>query len=413
MELSNMPYEVVIIGSGVAGSSAAYHLSQAGVRNVLVIDNGKMPGEATPERPSGSAVMAAAPTIKMMVQVFACSSKYYISHHGVEGARRYLELTYEGLQIQKDLAKRVALTSPSQQLRELGSFYVGYQSDEEELLEEYHTLKSLGCKDITWFDSAMLADVPGCSPDFYCAIYFPNDAVIDSSSYAKGLVRAAELSGSTTFLSNTTVTQISEETINGEHRGQIQLDSGDTIYCRHIVVATGGLYQWKDLSGVVKPCYSYLVYVPVEGSSYQCENSSNFFTCGFSHDWCFTEGKVRTSGEDHFSALKEPKDKERNKRLMEWTLRTYGCDETGLALEDIPHQFGIYSETPDSTPLIGSIDPHSDVICYLLGCNAWGQAVLSYASSLVPGLLGYEPLSDSQIDHLRLLSIRRFPFLAK
>jgi hypothetical protein len=49
----------------------------------------------------------------------------------------YLSLTAEGMTLQKSLAKTVALESPSEQLRELGSFYIGYEKDEVELLEEY------------------------------------------------------------------------------------------------------------------------------------------------------------------------------------------------------------------------------------------------------------------------------------
>jgi hypothetical protein len=47
----------------------------------------------------------------------------------------------------------------------------------------------------------------------------------------------------------------------------------------------------------------------------------------------------------------------------------------------------------------------------MLGCNAWGQAVFSYASSLVPALLGYQDMTDSQRDKLRLFTIRRFALL--
>lgn len=37
-------------------------------------------------------------TIKMMVNLYSCSSKEFISHHGKEGARRYLRLAFLGIQ---------------------------------------------------------------------------------------------------------------------------------------------------------------------------------------------------------------------------------------------------------------------------------------------------------------------------
>ena len=36
------------------------------------------------------------------------------------------------------------------------------------------------------------------------------------------------------------------------------------------------------------------------------KNSPNYFTYGFSHDWCVSDNYVRLSGEDHFSAYKDP-----------------------------------------------------------------------------------------------------------
>jgi NADPH-dependent 2,4-dienoyl-CoA reductase/sulfur reductase-like enzyme len=65
--------EVVIVGAGVAGASAAYHLTKAGVRDIVVLDAGPVPGEGREEQKSGSSVMESAGTIKMMVQVFASS----------------------------------------------------------------------------------------------------------------------------------------------------------------------------------------------------------------------------------------------------------------------------------------------------------------------------------------------------
>ena len=57
-------------------------------------------------------------------------------------------------------------------------------------------------------------------------------------------------------------------------------------------------------------------------------------------------------------------------------------------------------------PLVGVPHPES-CICYLLGCNAWGQSSLSYAATLVlvPGLLGVKPLSSEQQASLAILDM--------
>lgn len=97
-----MHAEVIIIGAGVAGAGSAYHLANAGCKDVLVLESGKvgvgyeggsgLGAEAEP-RYSGTAVMASpANTVKMVVQLYACSSVEYMRHHGKEGARAYLRL---------------------------------------------------------------------------------------------------------------------------------------------------------------------------------------------------------------------------------------------------------------------------------------------------------------------------------
>ena len=110
--------EVLIVGGGVAGSSAAYHLACAGVRNILVLEtgsigNGILEPVDSPEyarnkletdneltwchaKRSGTAVMTQTSCIKMMVRCYACSSEEFIHHHGIEGAKQYLTLTKLG-----------------------------------------------------------------------------------------------------------------------------------------------------------------------------------------------------------------------------------------------------------------------------------------------------------------------------
>ena len=79
--------------------------------------------------------------------------------------------------------------------------------------------------------------------------------------------------------------------------------------------------------------FSYLVSVPppadlgldAGGPAAQqyAVNSANFFTLHFTHDWCWSDGAVRCSGEDHFSALKPPRDGQRNANLARWTRENY------------------------------------------------------------------------------------------
>jgi hypothetical protein len=61
---------------------------------------------------------------------------------------------------------------------------------------------------------------------------------------------------------------------------------------------------------------------------------------------------MRVSGEDHYSALKPPQATQRCRALTQWAARLYAQYD-----DDTMHvqwRYGVYSETPDCAPLIGS-----------------------------------------------------------
>jgi glycine/D-amino acid oxidase-like deaminating enzyme len=170
-------------------------------------------------------------------------------------------------------------------LRELGSYYLAYDKDAADMREEFDTLVALGCDDIEWCDKATLLQVEGCSRDFHCGIYFPDDAVIDSSAYARGLLAAAAATGAVKLCQGV---QVASTRTVGES-AVVTLTGGATITANHCVVATGGLTTHPELSGILTPEYSYLVHVPppqgFTAHPTACANSANFFTLWFSHDW--------------------------------------------------------------------------------------------------------------------------------
>lgn len=419
--------EVLIIGAGVAGATSAHALVAAGVKNICIIDGGQVgigyanpPGgnESAPVFPnnlySGTAVMSdPTSTIKMMVCLYPSSSADFISHHGVEGAKRYLRLASKGLEMQKELAREI-LPFPEEQLTEMGSLYVTDVEHAAELREEYGALLSLGCEGIELWEQDKLRTVEGGNGvGLYIGIYFPKDAVINSSEYSRALLRRCEASGSVR------VFESCSRAVNVDTFGDFSvclLADGTRIQSKFTVVATGGFFVGSaDLAGILRPCFSYLVSVPepnVSESSATSRYSPNLFTWGFTHDWCLTKGRWRCSGQDHFSAFKDPKSEERCKKLAHWTAERYPYLLNGQNPADLKYdsKYGVYSETPDSTALVGRTSDSSRV-CYLLGCNAWGQSLMSYAGHLVPGILGYTELSDEQKDSYSLLTIKRYSLL--
>lgn len=201
--LFNTKYSVVVVGGGTTGAAAAYHLANQGVQNILVLDAGDI-GEGVNEplstsehykpfntdetdgifpfaRKSGSAVLPSpvAP-IKMMVNVFPCSSAEFIEHHGEEGARRYITLAKQGIKIEKSLAKEV-LPDCDSNLRCLGSLYVAEAKHAQDIEDEYHALRACGCDDIELWDKEKVEAVAGGPiAKFVRGIFFPSDAIINS-----------------------------------------------------------------------------------------------------------------------------------------------------------------------------------------------------------------------------------------
>lgn len=129
---------------------------------------------------SGSAVLPApASVIKMMVNLYPSSSEDFCQHHGKEGARRYLALAAEGIQIEKDLAQLVM--SPENMFRAYGSLYVAEEKDVSALRREYELLVELQCQGIEWWEEEkVLAHSGGQVAEFKAGIHFPSDGVINS-----------------------------------------------------------------------------------------------------------------------------------------------------------------------------------------------------------------------------------------
>jgi len=437
-------YEVVIVGAGVAGAAAAYHLSlvsklasgsvcilEAGVVGRGVADGLPLVSHAqiTPDdlvdvqkgvftyaQSSGTAVFdnPTSAAIKMIVNVFPCSAGTYISNFGEEGARSYLRLAHKGLELEKALAS-VVLEDPSSQLTCEGSLYVCLEEDTDAFRSEFQLLQHLGAKGIELWEKTRTQSAAGHG--FSLGIYFPDDAVIDSSSYAAGLIRSAVASGKVILMDESCpVASVATKGDAANRFAITMLKNGDTITSAWVVLATGGLFMDPNLAGILTPCWSYLVAIPEpaqadmpdEGFRLKYPNSLNFFSWGFTHDWCLTKGNLRCSGEDHFSAFKPPKSKERCERLAKWTVDKLPYLKSSE--NDYESRYGVYSETPDHSPIIGTTNPNSRV-CYLLGCNAWGQAVLSFASSLVPALLGMAEMEKEDAEDFKVLNIRRFALL--
>ena len=422
-------YDVVVVGAGTTGAAAAYHLTQAGVSNILCLDMGTpglgrtearkvangtpltQPDEETfVPHYSGTRVFEGGQngprTIKMIVTLPPYEMLDGIADlFGWDGVKTYLELAQHGLKLELDLARKF-LPNPDQQVKQNGSLMVCEADRSERLRQEFNFLQSLGCP-CEWWDEERVIAAHGASAGYVAGIWFPQDARIDSVSFAKSLLDAALKTGSLTLRDQCSpVVDIQND--DSRSHAVIKLEDGECLEAKQVIVATGGMFFDKQLAGILIPRYSYLAALPHIDpgplGGMDAPDSANFFTLGFTHDWCVENNFVRISGEDHYSGLKSPRAKQRCGRLAQWGWTKYPYLEFGA---DYPATYGIYSETPDFMPLIGKTDPES-CVCYMVGCNAWGQASLSAAAALAAPLLGYRDMSEAEQRTADLFSIRRF-----
>lgn len=396
----------MIIGGGVAGTSSAVALWRAGVRNILLLERGEIGngdraaiGTHTHARRSGSAVMDApsvAQRIKMIVNLFAASTSLFAAHHGELGVRRYLRAARRGIDLQLRLARDVGADA-----LQLGSLYVAQTHDDVAALErEFQALRDAGADGIALWSAEQVLDATGAK--FPRAIFFPHDAIIDSAQYSRLLLQHAA-PGVRVVEHCSPVVDVRD----CDDGGALTVLADGTIYrSEHALVATGGLFVPPALAGILTPCYSYLVALKQVEPAQLRENTPNIFTWGFTHDLCMTRGWMRVSGADHFSALKPPHDAERCDELAKWT-----CDwwRGALTSEGSQTQYGVYSETPDRVPLVGALRAGSSVH-YLVGCQAWGQAILSALAATIPAVMGITPFAsaEEEDEHKHLFAASRF-----
>lgn len=467
LQLQQQLFDVIVVGAGISGAQSVYHLLQSSnsPKSILLVDHGAVgkgsakrivtkpntplhapKGYITPDdklgdervyhpQQSGGVIFSAphfnaGPNIlKMMVRLYPATTVDFIGHHGEEGTRRYLRMSALGIELQCKLAKKTAKVPISSMLEECGSLLVADRANVENLEEEYHLLRKLGCDDVELWGEDKLVAMHGAASDFVRGIYFPHDARIDALAFTEAVLAAAK---TTTRCKLTIVEHCPTVTdiFDRDGAAHCRFANGAVVKGNHLVMAAGGLFLNMHLAGIVVPCWSYFVALPHGRDPHRPgvdqtallpstgflggKHSINFFTYGFTHDWCVTQGVYRISGADHFSALKPPRALARSQDLASWSLQKYPYMKSLLREGEKPEEcakgrmvYGVYSETPDKLPVVGMVSKESR-ICYLMACNAWGQASLSYAASLVPGLLGYAELTTEQAACADLMAISRF-----
>jgi len=304
--------------------------------------------------------------------------------HGVAGGKKYFQLARTGIHLQKHLIKSVLKRQDL--LRECESWCCASISATELANNELLVFKNLGVENARPVVTPEMQNMHGPAAEFTTGIAFSEDGICNSETFASDIARFHNKY--VTVRENARVASIVDCKEQDTH-AVVVLESGEQIRAKQVVVATGGLFVPPELIGYIRPCWSYVLSILAVGHP----DTPNFFTPTFTHDWCFEDGWLRLSGEDHYSALERPCVRERIDRLHEWAVRQYPFLKNKPAFE----HYGVYSETPDLLPIIGKFKEESKV-CYLQGCNAWGQATMSFGAFLIPKLLGYGVFTPEELD---------------
>ena len=181
LHLASHGANVLVLEAGHVGRGTMGARDVVGHAKIRVGDESEVHYSST----SGSAVLPRPVNcVKMAIRLYACSTRDYIRQHGRQGARAYLQMAARGIEYIKKLAPAV-LPDPTRQLRTLGSLYVSDADGVEGLEEEFRLLRELGCDDCELWDKSRVEQEHGSAAGFVRGIYFPNDAVLDSHSYAQ------------------------------------------------------------------------------------------------------------------------------------------------------------------------------------------------------------------------------------
>lgn len=211
-------YDVIIVGAGISGLSAAYHLSEAG-KSILLLDKGKAGKEATH---AAAGMLGAQTELHHSQEMFRFAVKcrdYFqtfaakleeeagsVIHYRREGAWRFAHSPEERENLQSLIAQH----------REEGAEVVTCTSDETARL------------------------LPAVSTENAAAAFFPEEAQVDARSYAAALIRALRKK-EVTLLENMEVKQIKE------HRSEWEVHAENEVYYGKKILLSSGTEQLLDL----------------------------------------------------------------------------------------------------------------------------------------------------------------------
>src|SRR5688572_7565246 len=369
--------QVLIIGGGLSGLSAALHLTRAGIDDLFVLEAEQiglggsryLPGTPGPLFPDYT---------KMVLTPDDRGYTYLSRRFNRQVALNLLRVKKAGAELQIRLAREF----DPDLVRQYGTLIVGEPDDERRLREEHRVMRDLGIEaDIEHWSSARIEALYGTAPGKYVqGLFVREDAIVDSTRYVQAIARSL---GETRYRERSRVLRLRDE--GGAVRAE--LEDGDSLTAAHAVICTNGFIVDQDpnLNGRMRSYWTFVAAYDDEG-----ENTPNaYYFDPYAHYWARQDGKLIIGGgdtpvvDDNFSA--PPDVGASAERLARWCGVTFPrlAGRRPRALH-----YSVFGETRDNLPILGRFSDASRV-WYAVGDNGDGQSTLSCIAYLLPRAMGF------------------------
>lgn len=210
----SQPYQVIIVGAGILGWSTAIHLQQHGIQRIAVVDCVE-PAHATTGAGAG------------FVGAWAAGF----------GPSTWGDAEFSLEQYSLDFYRTLGRSHPIQ-LRENGNLFLartqhGYDTWIAPML--HHRLTPANTQALDGDATVQISNGAFAREQIYGAVYHPNGIQIHTTPTVRALADIASADGATTHYGH----EVTGFTWDDGRLSGVQLDNGDHIYARHVVLATG------------------------------------------------------------------------------------------------------------------------------------------------------------------------------
>lgn len=331
--------DVVVIGGGIGGASAALHLARTGLR-VTLLERGRLAGGVI-----GRAVGLLSPPIRQPYQQL-------VFDLGVDGARELWDFSLRSVEGLSDLL-RARGEAEATELDNAGGYVLAEPHTRDVVIESFEALRSAHQR-VRWLTAGAVCDLTG-GRGFSGGFVIEGGGAVDPVAAARRVVNAARDAGA--HVREGCVPLSVEPCLHGF---RIETDLGP-IVSQAIVHATH-----CDGSGLIGDATRFLA--PVRGQAFMTAPLPRRFAGGFSTEWKTnvwrqrSDGRMVASGWRHHRGgdARNPDAPSIDTRLLNelrWWFESAFPDFAPLPIE--AEWSGVWHWTPDLLPLAGALPGRS------------------------------------------------------